>query len=147
MAASGAAFRQRFDACGWNMGASDIRFIYKEPFKPFELAFKSAGRSYMIYEERDKSKTKDTYLKVIKSELDCGRPLIALGVVGPPEACIVTGYQNGGSTLLGWSLFQGDGPFDETWKFMKQVILSGKTGGKTPKPLCQSVKKSARSHR
>jgi hypothetical protein len=113
MAASGAAFRQRFDACGWNMGASDIRFLYREHTKPFELAYLSAGRSYKIYEESDKSKTKDTYLDIIKSELDCGRPLIALGVVGPPEACIVTGYQNGGRTLLGWSLFQGGGPFDE----------------------------------
>jgi AraC-like DNA-binding protein len=113
MAASGAAFRQRFDADGWNMGASDIRFIYREHIKPFELAYLSAGRSYNICEEPDKSKAKDTYLEIIKSELDCGRPLIALGVVGPPEACIVTGYQNGGRTLLGWSLFQGDGPFDE----------------------------------
>ncbi len=113
MTASGAAFRQRFDACGWNMGASDIRFIYREQRKPFELAFKSAGRSFRICQESDKSKAKDAYLEIIKSELDCGRPLIALGVVGPPEACIVTGYQNGGRKLLGRSLFQGGGPFDE----------------------------------
>jgi AraC-like DNA-binding protein len=113
MAASGAAFRQRFDSRGWNMGASDIRYIYRVPVKPFELAYLSAGRRYKICEVPDKSKAKDTYLEMIKSELDCGRPLIALGVVGPPEACIVTGYQNGGRTLLGWSLFQGGGPFDE----------------------------------
>jgi len=115
MASSGAAFRQRFDVNGWNMGAVDIRFTYENHMKPFELAFKSAGRSYKILEhpEKPKSICKETSLELIKSELDCGRPLIALGVVGPPEACIITGYKNGGETLLGWSLFQGGGPFDE----------------------------------
>jgi len=116
MAASGAAFRQRFDTKGWNMGAADISFTYRESTKPFELAFKAAGRNFKIIKEPDKSKSKTAYLAHIKSELDCGRPLIALGVVGPPEACIVTGYQNGGETLLGWSLFQGGGPFDENLK-------------------------------
>jgi len=116
MAASGAAFRMRFDADGWSMGAGDICFTYTQPMKPFELAFKAAGRSFKIIEEPDKTKSKAAYLAHIKEELDCGRPLIALGVVGPPEACIVTGYQNGGETLLGWSLFQGGGPFDENLK-------------------------------
>ena len=115
MASSGAAFRQRFDTKGWNMGAVDIRFTYENHMKPFELAFKSAGRSYKILEhpEKPKSICKETSLELIKSELDCGRPLIALGVVGPPEACIITGYKNGGETLLGWSLFQSGGPFGE----------------------------------
>ena len=116
MAASGVAFRMRFDTKGWNMGAADISFTYRENTKPFELAFKAAGRNFKIIEEPDKSKSKKAYLAHIKAELDCGRPLIALGVVGPPEACIVTGYQNHGETLLGWSLFQGGGPFDENLK-------------------------------
>ena len=116
MAVSGAAFAMRFDTKGWNMGAADISFTYSEHTKPFELAFRTAGRSFRIIEEPDKAKSKTAYLAHIKSELDCGRPLIALGVVGPPEACIVTGYQNGGETLLGWSLFQGGGPFDENLK-------------------------------
>ena len=116
MAASGAAFRMRFDTKGWNMGAADIIFTYRENTKPFELAFKAAGRNFKIIEEPDKSRSKTAYLAHIKAELDCGRPLIALGVVGPPEACIVTGYQNNGETLLGWSLFQGGGPFDENLK-------------------------------
>ena len=116
MAASGVAFSMRFDTKGWNMGAADISLTYKESTKPFELAFRTSGRRFKIIEEPDKSKAKTTYLAHIKTELDCGRPLIALGVVGPPEACILTGYQNGGETLLGWSLFQDGGPFDENLK-------------------------------
>ncbi len=115
MAASGAAFRQRWDAEGWSYAAVDIRFTYEDHLKPFELAFKGAGRSFKISENADKPKSisKTDAMELIKSEIDCGRPLIALGVVGPPEACIITGYKNGGDALLGWSLFQNGGYFGE----------------------------------
>ncbi|MCL2773432.1 MAG: helix-turn-helix domain-containing protein [Oscillospiraceae bacterium] len=127
MAASGAAFRQRWDAGGWNLAAVDIRFTYEEHLKPFELAFKGAGRSYKILENPNKPKsvTKEAALELIKSEIDCGRPVIALGVVGPPEACIVTGYRDNGEKLLGWSLFQNGSGFggafdiDESGYFIK----------------------------
>ena len=123
MAYSGAAFRQRWDSKGWNIGAGDIRFTYENHLKPFELAFKGAGRTFKISENPPKSITKNDAIALIKSELDCGRPVIALGVVGPPEACIVTGYKNNGETLLGWSLFQdfwGGCEFDESGYFIKE---------------------------
>jgi len=111
MAYSGAAFRMRWDVQGWNLAAVDIRFTYENHLQPFRLAFKGAGRSFEISEnpKKPKSVSKPDAINLIKSELDCGRPVIALGVVGPPEACIVTGYRDNGETLLGWSLFQGDG--------------------------------------
>ena len=40
-------------------------------------------------------------------------PLIAFGVVGPPEACLVTGYDESGKVLIGWSYFQEMPPFNE----------------------------------
>ena len=124
MAYSGAAFRQRWDSAGWNVGAVDIRFTYDNHLKPFELAYQGAGRRVIISENSDapKSINKSDALALIKSELDCGRPVIALGVVGPPEACIVTGYRDNGETLLGWSLFQdfwGGCEIDETGYFIK----------------------------
>lgn len=70
----------------------------------------------------DNDVRKEDALTLIKSEIDCGRPVIALGVVGPPEACIITGYKNNGNTLLGWSLYQDsqdDCEFDETGYFIK----------------------------
>jgi AraC-like DNA-binding protein len=128
MAYSGAAFRQRWDTQGWNVAAVDIRFTYEKHLRPFELAFKGAGRNYRISENPDKPKsvTKKDATELIRSEIDCGRPVIALGVVGPPEAAIVTGYRNNGETLLGWSLYQdsahsfgGDCGIDETGYFIK----------------------------
>ena len=124
MAYSGAAFRQRWDKNGWNGGAVDIRFTYEDHLRPFKLAFEGAGRKYKISESK-KAIVKEDAIALIKAELDCGRPLIALGVVGPPEACIITGYRNNGETLLGWNLFQEKGPFggdceiDESGYFIK----------------------------
>ena len=122
MAYSGAAFRQRWDRDGWNIAAIDIRFTYDQHLTPFELSFKGAGRRFKISEKHKKSIDKNEAIALIKSEIDCGRPVIALGVVGPPEASVITGYRNNGETLLGWSLFQdfwGGGAFDESGYFIK----------------------------
>ncbi|MCL2285639.1 MAG: helix-turn-helix domain-containing protein [Firmicutes bacterium] len=122
MAYCGTAFRQRWDSNGWNIAINDIRFTYEHHLKAFELGFKGAGRNYAISESFTKGITKKDAFTLIKTEIDCGRPVIALGVVGPPEASIITGYRNNGDTVLGWSLFQdfwGGCSFDESGYFVK----------------------------
>ncbi len=39
--------------------------------------------------------------------------MIAFGIVGPPEPVIITGFDEGGDVLTGWSFFQGFPPFNE----------------------------------
>jgi len=51
--------------------------------------------------------------KIIES-IDQGKPLIALGVVGPPEACIITGYDENGDGLRGFGVFQTNRLVQET---------------------------------
>jgi hypothetical protein len=108
MATSGLAFSQRWCIDHWNYAALDSRTVYAEPFESFIRGFEGAGRKFNISanSENIKSITKKEAFALIKSEIDCGRPLIALGVVGPPEPCIITGYKNNGETLLGYSLYQ-----------------------------------------
>jgi len=48
----------------------------------------------------------------ITESIDAGRPVLAFGVVGPPECAIVCGYDSGGDTLFGWSHFQSSDPGD-----------------------------------
>ena len=48
---------------------------------------------------------------IVTSIRDRGRPVIAHGVVGPPEECLIAGYDDGGRTLIGWSYFQDDPEF------------------------------------
>ncbi len=50
--------------------------------------------------------SKDDFKSFIKNEIDKEKPLIGFGIIGPPEACIITGYKNNGDTLLGWNFFQ-----------------------------------------
>lgn len=109
MAASGAAFRLRWNTCCWDGGNVDILCIYENKYEAFERSFKAAGRSYKILSRE--SSNKDEFISFIKAEIDYGRPVIALGIIGPPEACIITGYLDSGETLLGWNFFQGNPEF------------------------------------
>jgi len=109
MAYSGAAFRMGWGGGDkWCPSSSDLQSHYDTPTKVFELTFAGLGRNYRIYgtpegpDKLDKVKA----IEFIKSEIDHGRPVIGFGVVGPAEAGIITGYQNHGETVLGWSVFQ-----------------------------------------
>ena len=46
--------------------------------------------------------------EIVLAEINAGRPCLAHGVVGPPEPSIITGYDDGGDVLIGWSFFQTD---------------------------------------
>jgi AraC-like DNA-binding protein len=148
LAYSGEAFRQRWEG-GWSPASIDPRVIYERPLETYERAFKGAGRKFVISVDSNNTKAiiKDDVIPLIKEELDCGRPIIALGVVGPPEACIITGYKNNGETVLGWSLFQeGNNPWsgcekDESGYFIKNdwwkktqgiMIIGEEIGERTP---------------
>ncbi|MHB0878850.1 MAG: cysteine peptidase family C39 domain-containing protein [Anaerolineae bacterium] len=53
----------------------------------------------------------------IAESLAAGRPVIGFGIVGPPEACIITGYDEGGDVLIGWSFFAGFPEFSKSLEF------------------------------
>ncbi len=104
MAASGAAFRLRWSKKFWNGGNVDICYIYENPIEAFHRSFEAVGRNYRFLKREDSDK--QGFIDFIKAEINNGRPVIALGIIGPPEACIVAGYQDEGNTLLGWNVFQ-----------------------------------------
>jgi AraC-like DNA-binding protein len=110
MATSGAAFRLRWNTTCWDGGNVGIAFIYENFNEAYERSFKASGRSFKILERRPEV-TKDDFIHFIKLEIDNGRPVIALGIIGPSEACIISGYRVSGSTLLGWNFFQENPEF------------------------------------
>ena len=55
--------------------------------------------------------------RIIASITQARRPVIVFGVVGPPEAAIITGYDAGGDVLIGWSFFQGMPEFSAGLEF------------------------------
>jgi hypothetical protein len=36
---------------------------------------------------------KEDFMAFIRNEIDQGNPVIALGIIGPPEACVIAGYR------------------------------------------------------
>lgn len=123
MAASGAAFRLIWNTEYWDGGNVDILCMRENPLEPVRRALGVAGRGFELLIKKDsplmkmwndsqpdessiRVGEKDDFLELIKREIDAGKPLIAFGIVGPPEACIITGYKNGGEALTGWNFFQ-----------------------------------------
>ena len=101
---SGAAFRLMWNKEIWDGGNVDILVSRPNPMEPINLAFSTAGRSGKFLEKKDGNK--DEIISLIRKEIDDGRPVIAFGIIGPPEACVITGYLDNGDALLGWNFFQ-----------------------------------------
>lgn len=100
MVETGCAFRFNWRMDFWFLGNVDVRYIYDEGPSVFEIYFNE--RECMI------GRAKKDYQEFVVRHINQGIPCIATGVIGPPEACIITGYARGGEVLYGWNAFQYD---------------------------------------
>ena len=106
MCASGAAFRLLWNTKHLDGGNVDILAMRPDPYEPIRRAFQAAGRTYREIMKTNEPGNRDAMIALLREELDAGRPVIAFGIVGPPEACVLTGYQEDGDAVLGWNFFQ-----------------------------------------
>jgi len=105
MGISGGAFKMLWEP-PWSPRNCDLLMLGGEPVK---RTFAALGYDYTFvpdYDRESPGDAKEVYGKAIVESIDKGRPVIAIGVVGPPEACIVAGYDKGGEVLYGRSYFQ-----------------------------------------
>ena len=105
MAESGAAFRLVWNTEEWDGGNVDACHSFDDPDKVLACGLRSMGQSFRIL-SRGAETAKEEFMDFICREIDEGNPVIALGIIGPPEAGIVAGYRNKGQTLFGWNVFQ-----------------------------------------
>jgi RNA polymerase sigma factor (sigma-70 family) len=114
MGTSGEAFRL-FWKPGWNLDNSGIIGEKTDPNEFVTRAFKAIGFAHrVIYKsENDAEAEKRFRDNIIESIRDKGHPVIGLGVIGPPECCVITGYDEEGDVLVGWSYFQDIDEFKE----------------------------------
>lgn len=119
MGVSGAAFRFFWN---WNSrksegGRIDSLFFIDNPLEQIDISFEACGYNYELLFNKDyedkvsvhKEYFKDkTYIqkKIVESIKDKKKPVIGLGIVGPTEWSIITGYDEEGEVLIGWSYFQ-----------------------------------------
>lgn len=96
MGVTGAAFR-RF----WNRddgGNIDLSYLGDSPF---DRIFTALGYSWKKIPAE-----KEAMIKGFVESINRNIPAISFGIHGPPEAGIVTGYDQEGAILYGWSYFQ-----------------------------------------
>jgi hypothetical protein len=96
MGVAGAAFR-RF----WNRddgGNIDLFYLGTEPAR---LVFEALGYGWQAVPA-----DRQAMIDAIRHSVERGVPAIAFGIIGPPEAGLVTGYAGDGDVLYGWSYFQ-----------------------------------------
>lgn len=106
MGATGAAFRLSWRP-GWHLDNVEIMYMSNEPAAPFERAFEAVGRDYkFLFAQEGRDDEAYWRQRIVESIHQLGRPVLAFGVIGPPECCIVSGYDEGGDVLIGWSFFQ-----------------------------------------
>ncbi len=110
MVSGGAAFRLTWNETTWDLSNVDIYHTLKESSDIYFLGAEALGREFE-FQTREKKTTKQEFIQFVKRHIDAGYPCIAQGIIGPPEACVITGYRNQGETLLGWNFFQDEPDF------------------------------------
>ncbi len=117
MAATGAAFRLVWNRASWDLSNIDMFHTLGESNEIYQYGAKALGREFSFL-GRDEKTTKEEFTDYMKSNIAKGYPVIALGIIGPPEPCIVAGYESAGDILVGWNFFQNDSEFASTVDFM-----------------------------
>ncbi len=118
MTESGAAFRLAWNTVCWDGANVDSVFTFDDPTKIFRCGIRSMERNFKFLRRTSETKKED-FTDFICREIDAGNPVIALGIIGPPEACVITGYQEGGKVLMGWNVFQEYPEYQANIRFEK----------------------------
>jgi len=90
---------------GWEGDNPAIFYMSADAAAPEAHIFRAIGYGHEWVTKEDGGDQALFRQKVVES-INRGLPVLAYGVIGPPEPCIVTGYDDGGDTLVGWNFFQ-----------------------------------------
>jgi len=107
MGTSGAAFFLSWKP-GWHGDNVALHYMSDDTGAPYRRALDSVSCAHEAI-GREEGRDNEAYFRsrIVGSIRDRGRPVLALGVVGPPKPSIIAGYDEGGDVLIGWSFFQG----------------------------------------
>lgn len=123
MAATGAAFRLVWNQEEWDLSNIDIYHTLRESNEIYGYGAKAMGREFSFL-GRDADTAKEDFAEYIRSNLAKGFPVIALGVIGPPEPCIIAGYDEDLDAVMGWNFFQHDPEFASSVSTMANGYFS-----------------------
>jgi RNA polymerase sigma factor (sigma-70 family) len=117
MGTTGAAFRLSWKP-GWQPDNSVISYMSEDTEEPFKRGLQSIGYNYEIIHQNKNHNNENYFRKrIIESICEKNCPVIARGVLGPPEECIIAGFDEKGDILIGWSFFQSPKKFTADVEF------------------------------
>ncbi len=121
MGTTGSAFKLSWKP-GWHLDNPLISHMSEDPFEPVGKGLAAIGYEYEII-RKEPGRDNESYFRncIIKSISDLGLAVIANGVVGPPEECLITGFDERGDVLIGWSFFQKTKDFNANKK-VKELL-------------------------
>lgn len=91
---------------GWFHDSLDVRFMAEDRIAPFGRAIHAAGFGFDCVGPAN-GHGESACRASICSSIEHGLPVIGIGpIIGPPEPLLITGYDDDGEVLIGWSFFQ-----------------------------------------
>jgi RNA polymerase sigma factor (sigma-70 family) len=112
---TGIAFKMTWKE-GWYLGNPGLSCLTDDLGQPYGRAFEAIGYGHELLHKEDS--TEPEFRKcIVESIRDRRRPVIARGVVGPPEECMIVGFDRSGEVLIGWSYFQTAPEFSQGVEF------------------------------
>ena len=102
---------------GWEGDNVALFYMHADPAATDRRAFQAAGYAWEYVEKSPGQDDESVFRRRIIESIQHGRPVVGYGVVGPPEPCIITGYDEGGKVLIGWSCFQDVPGFNDGLEF------------------------------
>ena len=130
MGVCGAPFRRIWHPS--DGGNVDLNYLQPEPHR---LLFRALGLGYEVLPAADR----EVLLAAVRRSIGAGRPVVAFGIIGPPEAGLVCGYDKGGDALLGHSYFDFAKHTDEQPYYEKEGWFEDMVGNQPshgePRPV------------
>ncbi len=95
---------------GWDRRSFSLNALPGGADESFRRAFAAVGYPVrFVYKEAGE----EAYRREIIQSICAGLPVIGSGIVGPADPMLITGFDDGGEVLTGWSFFQNIPPYSK----------------------------------
>ncbi len=112
---------------GWVDDNVEIHYMSADAAAPEQRIFRAIGYEYEWVNKEPGRDDEMLFRERIAESIGRGMPVVGYGVIGPPEASIIAGYDEGGGVLIGWSFFQDTPEFNAGVEF--EPAGNGQTTG------------------
>jgi len=108
---------------GWHGDNTALFYMSADAAAPERHIFEAIGYEHEWVIKQEGRDNEAVFRQRIAESIQRGMPVLGYGIVGPPEASIVAGYDEGGDVLIGWSFFQNFPEFKAGVEFEPAAVL------------------------